>query len=225
MSRKDDGPAIVAELGRPETPEETAARKARDSQNHRTRQTVNNLVLSLLATLGIVVVIVLFVPRGQPAPPKAVDYKAIAAQAQGVEPDPLVSPSLPKGWSSNSAVLHTETADGIDDWYIGLISPNDEYVGITQGFKTNPSWLADQVNRGLASTTTILDGVQWTIYDNRTATTDQGNVKYAMTATAGHSTYVVFGTAAPKEIRVVADAVSREIGGIRFHDTTGDEST
>jgi hypothetical protein len=44
---------VVAELGRPETPAETAARKAESSRLHRQRQTVNNLVYSLIATLGI----------------------------------------------------------------------------------------------------------------------------------------------------------------------------
>ncbi len=65
MSPSKRPPAVVAELGRPETPEETAERKAENSRNHRNRQTVNNLVLSLIATVAVVALIVLFVPRGQ----------------------------------------------------------------------------------------------------------------------------------------------------------------
>ncbi|KQV07510.1 DUF4245 family protein [Leifsonia sp. Root112D2] len=225
MSRdRSAQPAVVAELGRPETPEETAARKAQDSRNHRTRQTVNNLVLSLLATLAIVVVIVLIVPRGEPVAAPAVDYATIAGLAQGTEADPLVTPKLPEKWVSNSAVLHTKTADGIDDWYIGLISPAKQFVGVTQGFNANSSWLADQVNRSLASGTTVIDGVQWTIYDNRQASTDQGNVKYALTTEFAHSTFVVFGTANPQEIDTVAGAVTAQLRTMNSSNTNGESS-
>ena len=58
------GPRIVAELGRPETASETAARKAENSRLYRQRKTVNNLTLSLLVSLGMVLLIVLIVPRG-----------------------------------------------------------------------------------------------------------------------------------------------------------------
>ena len=211
MSRTSRDSRVVAELGRPETAEETAARKAENSRNHRNRQTVNNLVYSLLATLAVVVVIVLIVPRGEPQAHHNVDYTAVAAQAGGSEPDPLVTPRLPEGWTSNSAELRTKTSDGIDSWYIGLISPKTQYVGISQGFDANPSWLADQVDRGLATGTTRIGDVKWTIYDNRNSSGDPGNVAYALTATAGHSTYVVFGTARPAEIDVVAAAVAAQL--------------
>lgn len=210
MSRSSRESRVVAELGRPETAEETAARRAENSRNHRNRQTVNNLVYSLIATLAVVVVIVLMVPRGQPQVHHNVDYTAVAAQARGSEPDPLVTPKLPKGWTCNSAELRTKSSDGIDSWYIGLISPKTEYVGVSQGFRANPSWLADQVDRSLATGTTRIGGVTWTIYDNRNSA-DPGNVAYALTAAAGHSTYVVFGTAQPAEIDVVAAAIASQL--------------
>jgi Protein of unknown function (DUF4245) len=202
---------VVAELGRPETPQETAARKSEASRNHRDRQTVNNLVYALIATVALVVLIVLIVPRGTPIVNAPVNYASIASQAQGSEPDRLVVPVLPKGWSSNSAQLNTGTSDGVDSWYIGLITPDKQYVGITQGFKANSTWLANQLNQSLATGTTTIDGVQWTIYDNRNSGKDNGNVDYALTATSGHSTYVVFGTADDGEITTVARAISPQV--------------
>ncbi|MFI5061098.1 MAG: DUF4245 family protein, partial [Actinomycetales bacterium] len=158
MTPSSRPPAVVAELGRPETPEETAERKAQNSRNHRNRQTVNNLVYSLIATMAVVVLIVLFVPRGNPVDTSApVDFKSIAAQAQGTQPDPLLVPSLPSGWKSNNAALHTKTPDRVDSWYIGLITPKSEYIGITQGFNANDSWVAEQVNRSIVKTTTTID--------------------------------------------------------------------
>ena len=217
MSPRNKPPAIVAELGRPETPEETAARKAENSANHRNRQTVNNLVYSLIATVALVAVIVLVVPRGNPtATAPAVDYAAVAAQGQGSEPDRLLVPKLPSGWTSNNAELRTKTADGVDSWYVGLLTPKKQFIGITQGFKANESWTSEQVNRSMIKGTRTIDGVTWDLYDNRTSSSDSGNVEYAMATTAGHSSIVVFGTAADDEFRTVAGTLAgqiRKLGG------------
>jgi hypothetical protein len=213
-------PAVVAELGRPETPEETAARKAETSRNHRSRQTVNNLVYSLLATLVLVAIIVLAVPRPSQGPPVNVDFAKIAAQGQGSEPDPLAAPRLPKGWASNNAQLRTATADRVDSWYIGLITPSQQYIGITQGFAANDTWLASQLSNSTADGVGTIDGVKWTIYDNRDSTRDVGDVKYALTTTAGASTFVVFGTASNAEFNTVAHALAPEIAHDKQKDST-----
>ncbi|MGN6428101.1 MAG: DUF4245 domain-containing protein [Leifsonia sp.] len=218
MSPRNKPPAVVAELGRPETPEETAARKAQNSANHRNRQTVNNLVFSLLATVALVIVIVLVVPRGNPtasAPP--VDYATIAQQAQGAEPDPLLVPELPSGWRSNSAELRTKTADKVDSWYIGLLTPKGQFIGITQGFDANESWVAEQIDRSRIAGTRDIDGVRWDVYDNRDSGSDAGNVAYALTTTAGRSSVVVFGTAEDSEFRTVASALAGQLETLGGH--------
>jgi hypothetical protein len=212
MTPSKKPPAVVAELGRPETQDETAERKAQNSRNHRNRQTINNLVYSLIATVGLVAVIVLFVPRGNPIDSTpAVDYKSIAAEAQGSEPDSLLVPSLPSGWKSNNAQLNTKTPDKVDSWYIGLITPKGEYIGIRQGFDANDSWIAEQVNKSLIKNTTTIDGVKWDVYDNRKSGQDNGDVDYALVNTTGKSSIVIFGTAVDDEFRTVAQSLADQI--------------
>ncbi|MHA7986073.1 DUF4245 domain-containing protein [Rathayibacter sp. CAU 1779] len=208
---------VVAELGRPETAKETAERKAQASSDHRRRQTVNNLVYSLLATLGLVLVIVLMVPRAVPETTTNVDYKKIAAQGAGVEPDPLLTPELPKSWTSNSAQLRQETDDHVDEWYIGLITPSKEYIGIAQGFNANGTWLADQVANTRAVSTTTINGIIWNIYDNRDSSRDVGDAKYALSTKQGKSTVVVYGTASNAEFQKLAESVSTQL----IHDAKG----
>jgi hypothetical protein len=202
---------IVAELGRPETAEETAQRKAQASADHRRRQTVNNLIYSLLATLALVVVIVLMVPRPTPDPVKNVDYAQIAKQGAGTEPDPLLVPDLPKSWTSNSAELRQQTDDRVDEWYIGLITPSKQYIGLVQGFHANGTWLADQVANTSPVGSTTVDGVKWSIYDNRQSSRDVGDAKYALSAAEGASTVVLYGTADTEEFTTLADVVSRQL--------------
>ena len=202
---------VVAELGRPETPEETARRKAQTSADHRRRQTVNNLIYSLLATLALVVVIVLMVPRPTPDAVKSVDYVKIAQQGAGTEPDPLITPKLPADWKSNSAQLRQQNDDRVDEWYIGLITPSQEYIGMVQGFRANATWLAAQVANSSPVGSTTVHGVKWNIYDNRQSSRDVGDVQYALSAAEGASTVVLYGTADTQEFTQLADAVSRQL--------------
>ncbi|HQX36756.1 MAG TPA: DUF4245 domain-containing protein, partial [Microbacteriaceae bacterium] len=72
-------PRVVAELGRPETSQETADRKAESSRLYRVRKTPSNLVWALLVSLGVVLVMVMITPRGDGAPREDIDIAAAAA--------------------------------------------------------------------------------------------------------------------------------------------------
>ena len=61
----------------------------------RARQTVINLGLSLAATLGIVLALVLIVPRDDSNRIQPVDFKDIAAGAVETTGLPLIVPELP----------------------------------------------------------------------------------------------------------------------------------
>lgn len=201
-------PRVVAELGRPETPEETAARKAENSRNYRKRKTINNLVYSLLVCVALVVVIALAVPRSDTSLLEDVDYHAVAADAQKSSDAPLADPELPGSWSANRA--ETDTEGGVSSWNIGLITPSDQFIQITQGFDANETWLSDQLRKSAASSTLTVDGVEWTVYDNRELD-DVGNVEYALTTEAGTSTFIVFGTATEEEFLTVASALTDQV--------------
>lgn len=213
MARRE--PRVVAELGRPETPEETAKRKAEDSVKHRQRQTVRNLVGSLVASLAVVAVIVLIVPRSDTPIERDVDVASIAAQAQvGLEQE-LAVPELPEGWRSNDASLRQSEADGVTAWYAGYLTPSDEYAGMYQGLGANPTWTADLLANTVASGVVTIDGVEWTVYDNRESDADVGNARYGLVTEAGESTFVLLGTAAPEEFDTLARAIAPAIDAQR----------
>ena len=198
-------PRIVAELGRPETPEETAARKAANSRNYRASKTTRNLVVALVLSLLLVLFTVLVVVRPDPAPTPAIDYATIAEQSTASAP--LVSPTLPTGWRANKAELTTGN-DDIESWYIGFVTPEKQFAAVTQGIGANASWVAAQLGDIDSTGTTTIDGVEWTQYDNRDAD-DAGNFEYAMTAEFNGSHYVLNGTAFEAEFTELAEAVTR----------------
>lgn len=202
---------VVAELGRPETPEETAARQAQARAARRSRQTTTNLVLSLGATVLLVLAIVWAVPRGREEPiPRDVDYAATAQEAQGGYDVPLAVPDLPAGWNANEAEIRTGAADGVDSWYVGFVTPENRFAAVSQGIDANQSWLADLLDETRADSTTRLGGVDWTVYDNRDDDR-QGNTEYALAADTAAGIVAVYGTAEPAEIEQLATAVAADL--------------
>ncbi|RXZ70996.1 DUF4245 domain-containing protein [Agromyces albus] len=201
-------PRVVAELGRPETPEETAARLAENSRLHRQRQTLKNLVLALGASLIVMLVLVLLVPRSDTPIEPDIDVAAVAEQAQIASSDPLAVPDLPEGWRANAAELRKSEADGVTAWYAGYLTPSDEYVGMYQGLEANPTWVAGLLERTLATGTTTIDGIDWTVYDNRESNDDVGNARYGLVTEAGGNTFVLIGTATTDEFETIAAALT-----------------
>lgn len=208
MTRTKRAPRVVAELGRPETPEETAARLAENSRKYRAHKTVNNLVLSLLATLAAAIVLVLLVPRSDTPIDRTVDYRAVAGQVQSGVDEPLMNPALPAGWSANAAEWRTGGGSKVPSWYIGLLTPRNEFIGASQALDANPTWLNDQLQSAPAADTVTIDGVTWDVYRNTAPASDRGNFDYALVTAAGRSTYLLVGTASENEFEALARALA-----------------
>lgn len=206
----DHGRPIVAELGRAETPEETAERKSAASAKRRSNQTTLNLVIALGASLALVLFLVLVVVRPNVSQVESVDYAAAAAEAQGAVDVELVVPVLPPGWWANRAELTSGASDGVHMWQIGFITPSAQYIGFTQGVDANPSWVAGKVENHASTGSQQIEGVDWQVYDRRDAG-DPGNLAYALVATVDGSTFVLSGTASEVEFATLAASVTAEL--------------
>ncbi|GAA4267722.1 DUF4245 domain-containing protein [Frondihabitans peucedani] len=200
---KQRAPRVVAELGRPETPSETAARKAASSRAHRENQTAFNLVIAIGVSVVIVVLLVLVVVRPGSSQLKSVDYLKVASQAQQQVTTSLVAPAMPSGWTSNRAEIKPAGSDGVQSWYVGFVTPDTQFISLTQGFKANQTWVSNQLGERDKTSSTSIGGLSWTIYDHRTDD-GVGNSAYAMVTTKGDSTVVLAGTATDAEFRLLA---------------------
>jgi hypothetical protein len=101
-------PRIVAELGRAETPDETAARKAESSRVYRASQNTRNLVAALIVTIAVNVAAV----EGEG--PRAwtlvyADETWFLRIAQGFDADP----AWPTRMLSGASIDGTVTVDGV----------------------------------------------------------------------------------------------------------------
>lgn len=206
-----NGRPIVAELGRPETTEETFERRENARALRRQHQTAINLILSLVASLGIVLALVAVVARPSTnTTQQHVDYRHVAAQA-AVPGATLAAPALPDTYWSNRADYADKATDGVNVWTVGLITPDHQYIGIHQGFHANPTWVSEQVSQESPTGTRTIAGTKWTVYDRRADGSSAGNLAYALVAIFPKSTVVLAGTADDRSFTQVASAVSAQL--------------
>ncbi|WP_404433679.1 DUF4245 domain-containing protein [Microbacterium lacus] len=181
-------PRVVAELGRPETPDETSARKAASSFAYRSSQTTRNLIAALLVTLAIVVVIVFAVPRGTPPAREPIDVATIAAQIASAETRTVIVPDAPDEWTINRARVE---GDSTRAWTI-VYAPELGFVNIAQGFDADASWPTRVLSGASADEAVTIDGIEWTRYDIADPSR-AGNVSRALSTPAGTDTILIYG--------------------------------
>jgi len=206
MSR---GPRIVAGLGRPETPQETADRKAEASRVYRSSQTFRNLIAALIVTVGVVAVIVLGVPRGSAPAQPPIDVAAIAADVETSMQRPALVVEPDDYWRVNEADL---SGGATRVWTITLAPAADDargFVRVAQAFAADVGW-APQVLDGMApSGTTTIDGREWDEFDLRGR--GSANISYAIGTQAGPDYVLLYGASSPEITTDLAETLSAQI--------------
>ncbi|GAA1958449.1 DUF4245 family protein [Microbacterium deminutum] len=203
-------PRVVAELGRPETPQETADRKAASSEAYRASKTTRNLVAALLATLGVVAVIVLGVPRGTPPAREPINVAAIAHEVQQAEGRTVIVPAAPDDWVVNSAAVE---GDSTPAWTV-VYAPSEGFLRIAQAFDADDAWPARVLGGAGTDGTVTIGGVKWDRYviaDPSKA----GNVSGALGVHAGPDIVLIYGSAGEKTLERAAAAVSAQVVRLR----------
>ena len=207
-------PRIVAELGRPETPDETAARKAESSRVYRSSQNVRNLVAALLVTLGVVVVIMFAVPRGTPPAREPIDVAAVAERVSSSEGRPVIAPELSDGWVVNRAGIE---GSGSVRAFTVVYAPSgvDDrgFLRVAQGFDADESWPARVLSGAAPQETVTIDGITWDRYELDPERT--GNISVAIATPAGPDTVLIYGTAPDDALEETARSVTDQITALR----------
>jgi hypothetical protein len=204
---------IVAELGRPETPEETAARKAASSKVYRSSQTVRNLVAALLVTVAVVAVIVFAVPRGEPTSAPDIDVARIATDVESTMDRPALVPEIGDFWRVNAAGLESGATVVWDITLAPAAEDERGFIRVAQAFATDASWAPQRLN-GIAPTdTTTIDGLEWDVFEP-TNPGDNANVSYALGTQAGEDYILLYGSLAPEVTADLAESLTPQIVAI-----------
>ncbi|MBD3942359.1 DUF4245 family protein [Microbacterium sp. NEAU-LLC] len=207
-------PRVVAELGRPETPDETAARKAESSRVYRSSQNVRNLVAALLATLAVVAVVVFAVPRGSAPERPAIDVAAAAEDVSTAEGRTVIVPAMSKDWVVNLAGAERESRVQVFNVVYAPVDENERgFVNVAQGFDADESWVARMLSGSAPTDTVTIDGVTWDRYSLDPERT--GNITVALATDAGTDTVLIYGATTKDALEETARSVTDQITALR----------
>lgn len=179
----------------------------------RARQTLNNLLLSLGATVGVMLLLLLAVPRDDSNRIQPVDHQAVAAEAQKDFPGKLLVPTLPMDWYSNSARFRTSAQDGVANWFVGFVGPNSEYLAITQGFDVNQTWIQLMLESTKQTGQVSLGGQTWKIFENPKISSPPKSKDYLMVLETGKDALFVYGVANKNQLEALALQLTGMIDG------------
>ena len=174
----------------------------------RARQTLINLLLSLGATIGVMLILILAVPRDDSNRVQAVDYKELAAQAASQAPGALLVPTIPVDWYSNSARFRSATQDGVATWYAGFVGPNSEFIALTQGFDVNQTWLQIQLEANKPTEEVVLGDSTWQIFESTKENNPQKSKDFLMVLKYDSNAVLVYGVAPRQQLEEFAKQLS-----------------
>ena len=186
--RTDDDPAEVARI-----------REERASK--RLRQTVRDMVISMLVVSGAVVLLAAPWNRSTPDPVRVVDPTTVVQGARAAEPWPVLAPQgLPSTWRCTNARIST-ASDGQDVVHLGYLTPSTTSAALDQSATKQLTFVREITLDGQPVGTAQIDGVTW----QKLETSDGKRRAYLREADG--ATYVVSGGASWADLTTFADSL------------------
>jgi len=125
---------------------------------------VPNMVRSLVVVLGIVLALIVMVPRTTSVPTPTIDVVAVAASAAASAGWAVSAPTaLPAGWVATSARYDTTNLPA-PTWFVGYQTPEGTYAALSQARTSDPEWLAAVTGRGARTGERSIGGRTWAEY-------------------------------------------------------------
>ncbi|HXF01582.1 MAG TPA: DUF4245 domain-containing protein, partial [Arthrobacter sp.] len=110
---------------------------------------------------------------------------------------------LPEGWTSNYARWNTGGTAQVPAWEVGYLTPGEQYIGLIQTNKANPTWIG-QVTNNAPVTGDRKAGATWELRD-------AGEGERSLVLKRGKDTVILSGTAELDEFDVLATAVVKAL--------------
>lgn len=179
----------------------------RESPGGRYQRSTNGLVGALVVTLVAIGAFVLFraVTRDDlETEPVTVDYREQAGLAQDAGLEVAYPEALPQGWRATSVVL---TPGDRSAWGLGLLTEDQQYIGIRQEDESLPDLLETYLDEETTERSEIsVPGSvspRWQAFED-----DGGDLGYA--AELGGQTVLVYGSADEEDLLLVLERLTTE---------------
>ena len=155
------------------------------------------MILSLTVILVIVGIVVAFQERGGQRV-RVIDPSAAYAGARNTAAYPVRVPRTPSGWRPTSA-RNERSESGRLTLRVGFLTAKDQYAELVESDVPRNTLLGHELSPGARPAGSLsIDGVLWQWLPAR----KRGD--RAIARTAAGVTYLIFGSAGPEELRVLA---------------------
>ncbi len=165
------------------------------------RQTIGDMVRSLLVVLAFVAVLLIVTWRPQPEAVKVVDPTAAISRASLQADFQLEVPTgLAEGWRPTSARWEPTAKSEPDPvLHIGYVTPGDEYAQVSQSANASDPYTAEQTDDGIEVGTQSVEDVTWQRWEH--------GDRHSLVRIADGTTTIVSGTAGWDELIVLASSL------------------
>lgn len=142
-------------------PQPAAEAVAPPARRGRGKQTVGDMVRSLVVVLVLVfVVVALNAQDDSGGGPQRLDYSGALAQARDTASYDVLAPiGLPDSWVPTSARAGRD--GGAVTWHLGFVTPAGDYAGLEQSDGDPDKAVADAAEGGDAAGTVMISGLRW----------------------------------------------------------------
>ncbi|TWE19269.1 uncharacterized protein DUF4245 [Kitasatospora atroaurantiaca] len=165
----------------------------------RGRQTVRDMVLSMLAVGVVVFVGYLFIPHSGGDGVHVVDYRSALASAKRAAPYPVLGPQGLSGEWRATSVEYKKDAKGHAVWHLGFVTPSGLYAAVEQSNAGRDEVIAAVVTGAKPDGNASVAGQDWQRY--------QGDPYRGLAAQTGSATTVITGTASYDELSQLAQSL------------------
>jgi hypothetical protein len=158
---------------------------------------------------------VLVVPRDDSSRIKSVDYTAISQKAKTDSGFDVITITPPEKWWSNSAALTTNNIDTVPVFKAGFVGSDIKYVGYTQAFNANPTWLALSLNGKVLTQEYSSKHYKWDVYEAIVKNDPKKTMDYIMVLNYKAQDYVLlYGVADQTEFKTFVDSIDKQLWGV-----------
>ncbi|MCC9146102.1 MULTISPECIES: DUF4245 domain-containing protein [unclassified Arthrobacter] len=169
----------------------------------------NATVMGMLIATGLTLALCLVPVLLNPAPKmqaRDVDVAAAANQAAGDAGYVPLALELPDGWTANYARWNAGTNDGVPNWEVGYLTPETEFISLTQTNAANPTWIFQHTGDSTVSGERQSGGVTWELRDS-------SNGEATLVTEIEGQTLLLSGSADLAEFDVLAEHAVQDLRG------------
>lgn len=133
-------------------------------RNRPMRQTVGDMIRSMVVVLAVVGAILLVTWRPAPDPVRVVDITPALVAASSNAEFTVEIAALPDLRPTSARWEPTAASGAIPVWHVGYVTPTEEYLQVSQSAASDTAFIAEQTAQGDPGEWVVIDGAEWQVY-------------------------------------------------------------